>query len=102
MGSTIKVVVSFLWGILVFNETVQSFWFTFLALILALVGLFGMSFFARPEKFDTNLIDQDDYETTMGLGAPLLDQAIPNNNSNSDGHDEQLQPEQLSEQKKED
>mmetsp|Transcript_8026 Transcript_8026/g.14469 ORF Transcript_8026/g.14469 Transcript_8026/m.14469 type:complete len:408 (-) Transcript_8026:896-2119(-) len=48
--SSMKVLVAFIWGIFIFNESVQSRIWASAAVFLMCIGLFGMSYFSAPEN----------------------------------------------------
>jgi glucose uptake protein GlcU len=48
IGSSFIVLVSFIWGIIIFEERVHSRWAASLAILCMMMGIFGMSYFSRP------------------------------------------------------
>jgi glucose uptake protein GlcU len=50
IGSSFIVLVSFIWGIMIFEEKVHSRWGASFAILCMMMGLFGMSYFSSPEE----------------------------------------------------
>lgn len=74
--SSLKVLVAFAWGLFIFREPVQSKSATAFAVLLMLVGLAGMSFYAAPMSSSntspTNNIRRQELDDQQLLEEPLL------------------------------
>jgi len=58
--SSVIVIVSFVWGIGVFDEQVRSKGIAIAAVLIMILGLWGMSFFSSPDGTDTTTRDESE------------------------------------------
>lgn len=78
--SSMIVLVSFVWGIFVFQEGVKSVWGACFGVLLMIIGLWGMSFFSSPDREDVQAggynasyhggvhqEDDDDYQGNLNI-----------------------------------
>uniref|UniRef100_A0A7S2VZR1 EamA domain-containing protein n=1 Tax=Eucampia antarctica TaxID=49252 RepID=A0A7S2VZR1_9STRA len=87
--SGICVLVSFFWGLFIFDERVKSLFLTCIGMGFLIGGLIGMTFFSCPErKIESMIILEQDVET-VNLGESLLtkdsDQDDPQPQHEADG-----------------
>lgn len=63
--SGICVLISFFWGLFIFDEKVRSFYQTCIGIIFLVSGLIGMTFFSSPEReIESMIVLEQDVDTT--------------------------------------
>ena len=104
--------VSFVWGIFIFEEPIHSQFGACVAILFMILGLFGMSYFSAPTTSTSSLvstvhatdsmnavtyeevgtiIDDDEQDITIQAHLPYSDDRTKKRHSNESTHDEQTQ-----------
>ena len=69
IGSSFIVLVSFTWGVLIFQEHVKSRAAACIAILLMILGLCGMAYFSSPHNVKATVGDMEDYQAhTSNIG----------------------------------
>ncbi len=91
--SSLIVISSFCWGILVFNEQVKSKFHALLASCVLIIGLVGMSIYSAPVVDEKTMISESgDYEEC--IDSRKVDESIDNNDSRLESINEVHNPDE--------
>lgn len=75
--------VAFVWGVFIFDESVRSRTHATMAILLMIVGLWGMSYFSSPQKGQVDQVNEEN-----SLAESLLSDHNDNNDCASNDHDD--------------
>jgi len=84
IGSSFIVLVSFVWGIFVFDEQIHSRSGACAAIFLMMLGLFGMSYYSSPATIDTTAVSTEDGLLDLASPTDVVYQQVRENTSYSD------------------